>query len=319
MSVVSVVIPFRGRVDWLLAAIDSVLRQTFQDFEVIVVDDGSLEAPALDLLLDHRVRYVRQERRGASAARNRGIALANGKYVAFLDADDLFHSEKLQVQVAVMEANPQHVLSHTSYSRIDAMGTYVEDVASGSFTGAVYPSIVTSCPIATPTVMVRRDALLAGDLRFDESVDRGEDVIMWVDIARRAGVLGIDRSLSSVRMHGANAALDPSSQFSAGIVILKHAFRSDRSFGLVFRRRAMARVSLHAGNLFAAQGERFSALKCVARSVTYWPLSRGSLRLLLLLLLPTPIRAALREMRDRRTDARDQDGRPVTACHTPHR
>lgn len=307
MTVVSVVIPYYNRADWLETAVDSVLTQTFPDFEVIVVDDGSKEYPRfLEVAGDPRVRYVRQEHRGASAARNCGIRLARGKYVAFLDADDVFLPDKLQIQVGRMEARPDISLSHTSYWRMDAVGTDLELVASGTFGGRVYPEIVRSCPIATPTVMVRREALERQDLRFDESVRIGEDIILWIDLARHHEILGIDRAVTKVRVHGQNAFSDPMAQYRGGMEVLRQAFRKDAEFGFSFRRRALAGVCASAGHLFLEQGQRRVGLRFFARAAAYWPLDPWILSSLRRHIIPERIRRPLRHLRDavRSRDAR---------------
>jgi glycosyltransferase involved in cell wall biosynthesis len=294
VTLVSVVIPYRGRADWLQAAVGSVLAQTFPDFELIVVDDGSDERPSfLDGTADKRIRYVRQRHGGVSVARNHGMRLATGTYIAFLDADDLFQPDKLRIQIGEMEAHPEIAMSHTSYSRIDAAGSFIEDVASGEFSGDQYPAIVSQCPIATPTVVVRREAVERDRLSFDESVRLGEDVILWIAIARRHRLLGIDKPLTSVRIHGNNAALDPKAQYLGGITILAHAFRSDPGFGFAYRRRALAEVCLTAAYIYLHRADRIGALGPAIRAAAYWPFDRRNLRPVVVLLVPRPIRTVL--------------------------
>ena len=131
---VSVVIPFRNRIEWLGEAVQSVLDQTYDDFEVIVIDDGSDELEASQLgFKDGRIRYVRQDHKGRSTARNRGIGMSRGLFVAFLDSDDLFLPSKLERQVALMKENPICLLSHTSYERISVGGKGIGVVDSGKF------------------------------------------------------------------------------------------------------------------------------------------------------------------------------------------
>lgn len=298
MTTVSVVIPYYNRAEWLWQAVESVLAQTFQDFEVIVVDDGSEEQPQLhERFTDARIRYVRQDHRGASAARNHGLRLATGKYVAFLDADDVFLPEKLVVQVAQMDANPSIALSHTSYVRIDAVGRKLEEIPAGTFGGRVYPGILLQCPIATPTVMVRRATLDERRLRFEESVNIGEDIILWIDLARQHSILGIDQLLTKVRMHGKNADSDPESQYRGRLDILRHAFRKDPTFTWSYRRRAFAGVCSETGQFFLELGDRKRALRYFARGLTYWPANPRSLSIVIRLALPPRLRAMLRSIR----------------------
>ena len=105
MSLISVIIPTHNRRELLLRAIDSVLAQTHEELEVIVVDDASTDGTQSAVLELHeeRVQYVRlNEQRGACVARNRGIDMARGEYIAFQDSDDVFHEDKLEMQLAYL-------------------------------------------------------------------------------------------------------------------------------------------------------------------------------------------------------------------------
>jgi hypothetical protein len=206
----------------LKEAIESVLAQTYTDYEVIVVDDGSTDNTRDSVAgVSDRLIYVHQENHGVSSARNHGIRLARGKYIAFLDSDDLFLPTKLEKQVAYMEKNPGVVLSHTSYLRVNADGKHIEPVRSGTFSGHVYPKIIRRCPIATPTVMVHREAL-GENMRFLETISIGEDVILWIQLARRSAILGIDEPLTKIRIHRGSTAFDLQSQVIGVRNIIKY-------------------------------------------------------------------------------------------------
>jgi glycosyltransferase involved in cell wall biosynthesis len=295
---VSVIVPFRGRIPWVREAVDSVLAQSIGNFEIILVDDGSEESASfLNEFQDDRIRYIRQNPSGPAAARNSGIRVAMGKYIAFLDSDDLFLPDKLEIQLRLMEERPDIVFSHTSYVRMDVVGKDLERIDSGKFTGRVYPRIVTHCPIATPTVMVRRDIL--GELNFEESVRVGEDVILWTQIARSHDIMGIDRPLTRVRVHGRNAFAEPGDQYHGNMNILRHAFRNDRSFNAEFRREAFVRICKAGGNGYLMKGEKREALKCFLKGLSYRPLDSEMISNLIRLIVPERARPALRRIRDR--------------------
>jgi glycosyltransferase involved in cell wall biosynthesis len=104
---VSVVIPAYNCAAYVGQAVDSVLRQTYTDWEIIVVDDGSRDDTKLILeQYGDRIRYIYQQNQGVSIARNRGIELARGEFIAFLDADDYFLPDKIAAQIAVFAAQP---------------------------------------------------------------------------------------------------------------------------------------------------------------------------------------------------------------------
>lgn len=282
---VSVVIPFFNRTGWLKDAIESVRSQTLKDLEIILADDGSQESLGfLSEFYDLPIRYFRQNHAGASVARNRGIREAIGKYIAFLDSDDLFFPTKLEVQVAAMEANPGVLLSHTSYYRVDAQGHRLGKVNSGIFTGMVYPRILLGCPIATPTVMIRAES--AVENLFPPNAHYGEDVIGWIRIARRSSILGIDSPLSSVRIHDGNAIQNPAAQEEGVLNILRWALDEDPLLGPIFQRKLYANGYLRCARIFLGFGRKKDAVRCLAISVRKWPFSLHLITPILSLLIP---------------------------------
>ena len=125
MPRVSVIIPTYNRAGYLCESIESVLTQTYTDYEIIVVDDGSTDDTEEVLQLwiaDGTIHYVWQENRGESAARNHGIELAIGEYIAFLDSDDLFMPTKLEEQVAYLDNHPEVGMAHSCYSKFGEAG-----------------------------------------------------------------------------------------------------------------------------------------------------------------------------------------------------
>ena len=114
VPLVSVVLPTYNRWPMLRAAVESVLAQTYKSFELIIVDDGSTDGTLRSLSgCDAKARIIRQERKGVAAARNAGVAIAHGKYIAFIDSDDLWLPNKLAIQTEFMEQNPGVVICQT--------------------------------------------------------------------------------------------------------------------------------------------------------------------------------------------------------------
>src|SRR5689334_2783621 len=122
---VSVVIPTYNRLAFLREAVDSVLAQTFRDWELIIADDGSTDGTpeAMARLADPRVRVISLEHSGnPGRVRNAAIALARGRYVAFLDSDDWWEREKLSLQVEALRTRPSCLWSYTGIRRVDEYG-----------------------------------------------------------------------------------------------------------------------------------------------------------------------------------------------------
>jgi glycosyltransferase involved in cell wall biosynthesis len=271
MPLVSVVVPFYDRKVWLEEAADSVLSQTFGDFELILVDDGSTEdISTLKALTDRRVSLIRQENKGRSAARNAGARMARGKYVAFLDSDDLFLPTKLEKQVALMESDPNVLLSHTSYLRIDSCGKTLGEVESGTFGGNVYPRILVECPIATPTVMVR--AKLFETFSFEEKIHVGEDIVLWARISQKTSVIGIRQPLSLVRVHRNSAVYDHHSQIAGFRNVMKYVARHDKRLPLFFRSKQVSRVYVFVAWRLLEEERRWESIMCLIKGVFGWPL-----------------------------------------------
>ncbi len=189
MPLVSVVIPAYNAEKFIVQALDSLVAQTYPAVEVIVVDDGSRDATSDVVARAHpSVRCIRQPNGGASSARNRGVQEARGELVAFLDADDAWHPDKLRAQVALMRRHPDVLLSRTGLSEVPLTTLApFPDVADGlpehRLIASLGPSLL-SPYFATSTVMVRRQAFLDVGA-FDTALKVAEDVDLYLRILAR--------------------------------------------------------------------------------------------------------------------------------------
>jgi len=283
---VSVIIPFYNRLAWLAAAVESVLGQTFDKFEIILVDDGSEQTfDDLTSLRDPRIRIVRQKHSGRSVARNMGIHESKGKYVAFLDSDDLFMPTKLEAQVDILEHQTDVGLVHTSYQRISRDARSVlQTIHSGVYSGTLYPSAYFYCPMAIQTALVRRE-LLGTQIRFEPGVELAEDTIFLIQVAKEAPIIGIDLALVGIRIHAENAMLDTQAKITGIWNIIHFAVEPDRDLDSRTRRRIMASKLARLGEIYLTQEDRVQCLANSFRALTYWPLERRVLSNLRNLLL----------------------------------
>jgi hypothetical protein len=207
MPKVSVIIPTYNRARVVGDAIDSVVAQTCRDFEITVVDDGSTDdtrAVVEQYASGHgkHVRYVRQENAGAPAARNTGIRLATGEYVAFLDSDDLYLPRRLEVGVSALEGDPDTGASYVDARTVEAKGDVLMNSRINRFGGVasgwILPALLRGDLIQTNTITIRR-AVLDAVGGFDEKLWSGQDTDLWWRIAKRWPMIGIPETLVVVR------------------------------------------------------------------------------------------------------------------------
>ncbi|MBI5557375.1 MAG: glycosyltransferase family 2 protein [Deltaproteobacteria bacterium] len=193
---ISVIIPTYNRKEYLPRAIESVLGQSFRDFELIVVDDGSTDGTAaLVAGYGAALRPVRQENRGPAAARNAGIRVAHGALLAFLDSDDWFAPEKLVVQEAAMARRPDYLVSHTDeiwYRRGALLNQKKKHHRPHGF---IFADALKLCVVGMSTVMMRREFFERAGL-FDEDLPCCEDYDLWLRAAISLPFLKIDAPLT---------------------------------------------------------------------------------------------------------------------------
>lgn len=196
MPKVSVIIPTYNRLPMLKEAINSVLSQDFEDFELIVVDDGSTDGTSDEIRgMGGRVRLVQHpENRGVSAARNRGILHARGKYIAFLDSDDLWMKGKLKIQVNFFDENPQYPLCYTDEiwirreKRVNPMKKHAK------YSGWIFEKCLPLCIISPSSAMMRKTLFTKVGL-FDEALPVCEDYDFWLRVSARFPIFFINRKL----------------------------------------------------------------------------------------------------------------------------
>lgn len=196
---VSFVIPTVRFDAWLQIAVDSVLRQTFQDLEVIVVVDD----PAAQGTLDHdpRVRIVRMPRRsGSAAAINAGVARARGEYIGRLDADDVAEPSRVAVQVARLDDEPDLVALGTSATVVDARGRPVGSIDNPA-DADLCAALLRKNVLVHSSVLLRRSALEAVG-GYDSACVRMQDYDLWLRLARTGRLSNIPQRLTRYRVHG---------------------------------------------------------------------------------------------------------------------
>jgi glycosyltransferase involved in cell wall biosynthesis len=195
MPRVSIIIPTYNCARYLGRAIDSASAQTYQDYEILVVDDGSTD-DTKDVVMQYgrKVTYLSQQNRGVSAARNHAISKASGELLAYLDADDMWYPEKLERQVAFLDAHQECGMVHSEMSVINEQDEILhvrlyEETKRSVPQGHCVQQLLTRCHIQTLTVVERRSSFdrVGG---FDERLPIAQDYLHWIMIAAEGQALG---------------------------------------------------------------------------------------------------------------------------------
>jgi len=189
---VSVIVPAYNVAPFIGEALESVLAQSFTDYEIIVINDGSPDTEKLEQVLEpyqSRITYLKQENQGAGAARNAGLRAARGKFVAFLDADDAWLPNFLSEQLAFIQSGPGYDLVYADAQLFGdsrrALGTVMQrEPSEGPVT--FERLIGERCIVNTSSVLARREPIFEVGL-FDETLRNSQDFDLWVRIAKRSG------------------------------------------------------------------------------------------------------------------------------------
>ena len=192
---ISVVIPTFNRLSYLERAIKSVLNQTINVNEIIIVDDGSDDGTSEFIRFKYpELKYIFQSNRGVSAARNVGIANAKSNWVAFLDSDDEWLNNKLKEQVTQLELNPEINFCHSNELWIRNGNEIKQKNSHKKFGGLIFDKCLDKCRISPSTVICSR-SLLVKLKGFDEDFFMCEDYDLWLRVTSRNPVLYIDKPL----------------------------------------------------------------------------------------------------------------------------
>jgi glycosyltransferase involved in cell wall biosynthesis len=312
---VSIILPTFNRLDFLEPAIASVFAQTFEDWELLIADDGSSEATRayLRALQDHpRVAVMSMPHTGRpSIARNVALRQARGEYVAFLDSDDVWLPKKLETQIASLRRHPERGWSYTQFALIDACGNATDPARTRNWptpSGWILERLLEEeTVIALPSVVVARRLLTALGA-FDEELVMCEDDELWFRLAAHSEIDGVDEPLTLVRRHGQHSAGDIIAWRDRRRVFEK-ALLVDRGPRLdAMLRELHARMSAGLARSQAASGRQWDAIATLFASAPYsWRCPRcwlGALLATVRACAPQSVRTLARRYRHRRPLAR---------------
>jgi glycosyltransferase involved in cell wall biosynthesis len=210
---ISIIIPTYNCESYIAETINSVLNQTFSDFELIVIDDGSTDRTRqIVSSYGANIQLITQANAGVCKARNRGIREAAGRYLCLMDHDDYWFPDKLSLQMDIMERHPEAGLVYSSFSwwfpdangafpRVEA---YIENPCpegiDEDFSGWIYHLLLLDCWVLTSSALIRAEVFGRCGM-FDESLPYSEDWDLWLRIAREYQFIKLKKSLTLYRQH----------------------------------------------------------------------------------------------------------------------
>ena len=205
MKKVSIIIPFYNGINWLNEALESVIKQTYPNTEIIVVNDGSTE-DVTDFLskFGDCIKYRYQENKGAAVARNLGIQISTGDYIAFLDSDDIWLPTKLEKQIEFMEKIGA-MWSHTGYFYWNPGSGSLKNIGISDEYGDIFKKTFVSVRVATPCVVIDKKVFEEHpEIKFPASYRIGQDTKLWQEISKYYPIALIKEPLVKVRLRSNN-------------------------------------------------------------------------------------------------------------------
>ena len=274
MPSVSVIIPTYNRAFIIRKSVDSVLQQTFRDFEVIVVDDGSTDNTREVLVAyGDKLHYSFKKNGGIASARNHGLKIAAGEYIAFLDSDDYWKPEKLQQQVACFREHPEFGLVATRCitNTVDENFQTISDNKkrrSGK-SGWIYGDLFFRNFIRTSSVMIKNECFREIGL-FDENLPRFEEIDMWLRIARKYPVGFINDTLTVYTQRPREMRHDNIQGRKIWIQVLEKNYDPDLIPKAAYNKR-MARIYAHLAENMLKQGQNREARETLRHALSLYP------------------------------------------------
>ena len=233
---VSIILPTYNRAHIIEKAIQSVLNQTYQDFEIIIIDDGSKDDTKKIIRgfqeKDNRIKYIRfEENKGAAAARNAGIKMSKGEYITFQDSDDEWVIDKLEKQMKVIETSSENIVIYCGFWRIDGdEKTYIPDINISNREGNIHKELLKGNFVDTPSILLPKKNLEKIGM-FDENLLRLQDWDLSIRLSKYYNFKLIDEPLYiSYLLSDSISANDETFIPSIRIILFKYLDKINKDF-----------------------------------------------------------------------------------------
>lgn len=284
MPKVDVIIPTYNTAKYLPIALDSVIAQTFEDWRILLIDDGSTDDTASVIApylaqLGTKIKYIRQENGGVSAARNNGLRNSSAEFIALLDADDIWLPCRLKESLRCFEGRPQVGLAYGLISRIDAQGAVIDTFAGNPehAEGCIAPYIYMRQVQMPTSSMTFRKACVDKVGEFDESLRATEDRDLWLRMAFHYEVGFVPTVISLYRTSGESLTTDTNGMLRAQLRFIEKHYGSP-GCGPVARRLALSYIYRQRAEAFGIRRDMWGAVKSSLRALLLNPLDVRNVR-----------------------------------------
>lgn len=273
---VSVIIPIYNSASTILKTIDSVRQQTYSDFEIIVINDGSTDQTLeiLATIQDPRLKVFSYENGGVASARNRGIAQSIGTFLSFLDADDSWSPDKLELQLAMLQSHPEAAVAYSWTRFMNEINATFQDDVSIYFTGNVLPPLLLRNFIASGSnILVKREAV-ARVGGFDSEMTPAEDWDFYLRLAATYSFVVVPKIQIFYRQTQGNASSKVIAMGRAALRVIEKAFETVPSNLQFLKQQSLARTRQYIAELYLRYEDENShaeAMKQLWKALKLYP------------------------------------------------
>lgn len=278
MPRVTVIIPAYNSMEFLPETLASVLQQTFTDFEVLIINDGSTDhiVSWASGIHDPRVKLISQENRGVSEARNTGIKNAQGEYVAFLDSDDLWEATKLEAQVQCLDSDLSAGVVYTWTRLINKTGEATGRIFASDPKANVWQQLLEKDVISTGSSVMTRRSCFERVGYFDRTLPPAEDLDMWLRLAAHYPFSVIKEPLTLYRYYPNSSSKNRQKMLQSLIAVVEKTFQTVPIEMLPFRNRAYSSILLNQAWWSVDEGDCKTAKHWCRQALLHYPQAKLS-------------------------------------------
>jgi len=269
MPILSIVIPAYNAERTILETIASVQKQTFSDFELIVIDDGSSDQTLalLHSVADERLRIFSYKNGGVSVARNRGMSHASGEFIAFIDADDLWTPDKLELQLAALQQHPEAGVAYSWTSYMEEQGKYFHTDEPITFEGNVHAELLVSNFLSSGSNPLIRKQAIESVGEFDSTCAGCADWDYWLRLAARWPFVVVPKHQILYRLSSSSMSSNSEMMEKHHLIVIERAFKSATLELQPLKKQSMANVYQFLAHLYLTRTPGATGAKQASRKL----------------------------------------------------